>query len=128
MNLDDLFTEKTEVINLHVGQALFREGEPGDVMYVLITGTANIVVGGAVIEEAGPGALLGELALIDAAPRAATVVATTDCRLAPLNKEQFHTLIRGTPYFATEVMKVMADRLRRMDGRMAGGPGSAPAR
>jgi|SRR5512134_12838 CRP-like cAMP-binding protein len=128
MNPDDLFTEKTEVINLHVGQALFREGEPGDVMYVLITGTANIVVGGEVIEEAGPGALLGELALIDSAPRAATVVATTDCRLAPLNKEQFHTLIRGTPYFATEVMKVMADRLRRMDRRVAGGPGSAPAR
>jgi CRP-like cAMP-binding protein len=128
MNLDDLFTEKTEVINLHVGQTLFREGEPGDVMYVLITGTANIVVGGEVIEEAGSGALLGELALIDSAPRAATVVATTDCRLAPLNKEQFHTLIRGTPYFATEVMKVMADRLRRMDRRVAGEPGSAPAR
>jgi CRP-like cAMP-binding protein len=128
MNPDDLFTEKTEVINLGVGQTLFREGEPGDVMYVLITGTAKIVVAGEVIEEAGSGALLGELALIDSAPRAATVVATTDCRLAPLNKEQFHTLVRGTPYFATEVMKVMADRLRRMDRRVAGGPGSTPAR
>jgi len=128
MNPDDLFTEKTEVINLHVGQTLFREGEPGDMMYVLITGTANIVVGGEVIEEAGSGALLGELALIDSAPRAATVVATTDCRLAPLNKEQFHTLIRETPYFATEVMKVMADRLRHMDRRVVGKPGSAPAR
>ena len=128
MNPDDLFTERTEVINLHVGEALFREGEPGDVMYVLITGTVNVVVGGEVIEEAGSGALLGELALIDSAPRAATVVATTDCRLAPLNKEQFHTLIRETPYFATEVMKVMADRLRRMDRRMAGGPRSVRAR
>lgn len=128
MNPDDLFTEKTEVITLRVGQALFREGEPGNVMYVLITGTAKIVVGGEVIEEAAPGALLGELALIDAAPRAATVVASTDCRLAPLNKEQFHALIRGTPYFATEVMKVMADRLRRMDRRMGGGPRGTPAR
>jgi CRP/FNR family transcriptional regulator, cyclic AMP receptor protein len=128
MNPDDLFTEKTEVLNLHVGQALFREGEPGDVMYVLITGTANIVVDGEVIEEASSGALLGELALIDSAPRAATVVATTNCRLAPLNKEQFHTLIRETPYFATEVMKVMADRLRRMGRRMGGGPRGAPTR
>ncbi|MET1083746.1 MAG: cyclic nucleotide-binding domain-containing protein [Burkholderiales bacterium] len=128
MSPNNLFTEKTEVINLHAGQALFREGEPGDVMYVLITGTANIVVGGEVIEEAGSGALLGELALIDSAPRAATVVATTACRLAPLNKEQFHTLIRETPYFATEVMKVMADRLRRMDRRVAGGTRGAPAR
>ena len=40
MNPDDLFTEKTEVINLHVGQALFREGEPGDVMSIVVAGTA----------------------------------------------------------------------------------------
>ena len=128
MNPDNLFTEETQVINLHAGQALFREGEPGDVMYVLITGTANIVVGGEVIEKAGSGALLGELALIDSAPRAATVVAATDCRLVPLSKEQFHTLVRETPYFATEVMQVMADRLRRMDRRVASGPGKAAAR
>ena len=80
------------------------------------------------IEEARSGALLGELALVDSAPRAATVVAATDCRLAPLNKAQFHALIRETPYFATEVMKVMADRLRRMDRRMSGGPQGARAR
>jgi CRP/FNR family transcriptional regulator, cyclic AMP receptor protein len=119
MNLDKLFTQETEVIRLRVGQALFRAGEPGDVMYVLITGSADVLVGDEVIERAGPGALLGEMALIDAAPRAATVVATTDCRLVPLTKERFHVLIRGTPYFATEVMKVMADRLRRMDYRVA---------
>jgi len=129
MNPDKLFTEGTEVVALRVGQALFRLGEPGDVMYVLISGTADVLVGDdEVIERAGPGALLGELALIDAAPRAATVVATTDCRLIPLNKEQFHALIRGTPYFATEVMKVMADRLRRMDHRVASEPGRASTR
>ena len=67
--------------------------------------------------------------MIDAAPRAATVVATTDCRLVSVNKEQFHALIQGTPYFATEVMKVMADRLRRMDDRVAAtAPGTKPAR
>ena len=129
MNPDELFTERTKVLNVRAGQTLFREGEPGgDVMFVLVGGTADIRVGEEVIETAGPGAILGVLGLIDASPRAATVVATTDCRLAPLNKEQFHALIRGTPYFATEVMKVMADRLRRMDRRIAGGPRSAPVR
>jgi CRP-like cAMP-binding protein len=119
MNADELFTERTKVLNVPAGQALFREGEPGgDVMFVLVDGTADILVGETVVETAGPGAVLGELALIDASPRAATVVATTDCRLVPLNKEQFHELIRGTPFFATEVMKVMADRLRRMDRRV----------
>ena len=120
MNLDELFTEKTKVLNVSAGRTLFREGEPGDVMYVLVHGTANILVGETVVESAGPGAFLGELALIDASPRAATVVATTDCRLVPLTKEQFHELIRGTPFFATEVMKVMADRLRRIGRRVTG--------
>lgn len=97
-------------------------------MYVLISGSADVMVGDEVIESAGPGTFLGELALIDAAPRAATVVATADCRLVSLDQEQFHVLIRGTPYFATEVMKVMADRLRRMDCRRVGtGPTRKPA-
>lgn len=128
MDPDKLFAEGTEVLRLPAGQALFRAGDPGDVMYVLITGSANVLVGDEVIERAGPGTLLGEMALIDAAARAATVVATSECRLVSLNKEQFHALIRGTPYFATEVMKVMADRLRRMDHRVTKNPARKPVR
>jgi CRP-like cAMP-binding protein len=129
MNPDKLFTERTKVLNVPAGQTLSREGEPGgDVMFVLVRGTADILVGEAVIDSAGPEAFLGELALIDASPRAATVVATTDCRFVPMNREQFHESIWGTPFFATEVMRVMADRLRRMVRRVAGGPGSAPDR
>jgi CRP-like cAMP-binding protein len=125
MEPDKLFAEGTEVVRVAAGQTLFRAGDPGDAMYVLITGSADVLVGDEVIERAGPGSLLGELALIDAAPRAATVVATTECRLVSLNKEQFHALIRGTPYFATEVMRVMADRLRRMDRRVTNNPGKS---
>jgi CRP-like cAMP-binding protein len=105
-----------------------RAGDPGEEMYVLIGGAADVLVGDEVIERAGPGAFLGELALIDAAPRAASVVASTECRLVSVNKGQFHALIQGTPHFATEVMKVMADRLRRMDDRVAGTRGAEPAR
>lgn len=84
-------------------------------MYVLLEGFARIVVGNTVVDEAGPGALLGELALIDPGPRSATVVAVTDCVLVPIDLGRFHTLIQQTPPFATHVMKIMADRLRRTD-------------
>lgn len=67
-------------------------------------------------------------AQIDASPRAATVIAAADCRLVQLNKDKFHELVRGTPFFATEAMKVMADRLRRMDRRVAGGGGQETSR
>jgi CRP-like cAMP-binding protein len=118
MTIDDLFTDKTEVHSVRAGQALFRQGEPGDVMYVLITGTADILVGDKVIESAGAGEFLGEMALVDSGPRAATVIAATDCRLVPIDVERFHLLVREAPHFATEVMKTMARRLRKIDRKV----------
>lgn len=117
----DLFTQNTEVVTVRAGNALFRQGEPGDVMYVLITGTADILVGDKVIESAGPGEFLGEMALIDEGPRTATVMAASDCRLVPIDVERFHVLVRETPLFATEVMKTMARRLRKIDRKVEKG-------
>ena len=56
-------------------QLIFKEGEVGDVMYGVISGEVDIVIGGRVVEIAGPGSILGEMALIDGAPRSATVKA-----------------------------------------------------
>ena len=64
--------------------------------------------------------MLGEMALIDNSPRSATVKAKTDCTLAVINQKRFMTLIQQTPYFAIQVMSVLADRLRRCDVRHGG--------
>jgi CRP/FNR family transcriptional regulator, cyclic AMP receptor protein len=72
------------------------------------------MVGGLVVEDAGPGTLLGEMALIDNSPRTASVVAKTPCRFAQMDQRRFHFLVQRTPYFATHVMKALADRLRHM--------------
>jgi CRP-like cAMP-binding protein len=89
-------------------------------MYVLLEGRADIRVGNAVVEEAGTGALLGEMAMIEDSPRVATVVARTPCRLARIDRARFNYLIQQNPFFAIHVMKVLADRLRRMNERIAG--------
>jgi CRP/FNR family cyclic AMP-dependent transcriptional regulator len=115
MNLADLFRHETESISLAPGETLFSEGDEGDRMYILRSGSADILVGGRVMETADDGALLGEMALIDSAPRAATVVARTDCVLVPIDVRRFHFLIQQTPNFATHVMRVMAQRLRKTD-------------
>ena len=52
------------------------------------------------------------MALIDAARRSATVVAATDVKLIPVNEKQFLFLVSHTPYFALNVMRVLARRLR----------------
>jgi CRP/FNR family cyclic AMP-dependent transcriptional regulator len=121
MNLADLFRHDSGTLNIEPGDFLFREGEGGDKMYVLLEGTAEIVLGDLVVEAAGPGALLGEMALIDDNPRTASVVAKTPCRLAQVDRRRFHFLVQQTPHFATHVMKTLADRLRHMNTMAAAG-------
>jgi CRP-like cAMP-binding protein len=118
MNLADLFQHDTDVVRVRAGEPIFRAGDAGTAMYVVLRGSADVLVGATVVETAGVGALLGEMALVDAGPRSATVIARDDCTLAAVDVARFDALIRQTPHFARHVMKVMADRLRRMDQRL----------
>jgi CRP/FNR family transcriptional regulator, cyclic AMP receptor protein len=115
MNLAELFHLESDLIVIPGGDYLFRTGDSHDRMYVLLDGTAHVIVGGKVVEEAKSGALLGEMALIDHAPRAACVMAVSECRFVPIDERRFHFLIIQTPKFATHVMRIMAERLRAMN-------------
>jgi CRP-like cAMP-binding protein len=100
------------------GQQIFREGQPGDVMYIVVEGNVDILVGDKIVETVGPGGILGEMALIDNKARSATAIAKTDCKLMPINKTHFVFLVQETPYFALQVMKTMTDRLRYMNTKL----------
>ena len=63
--------------------------------------------------------IFGEMALIDDEPRSATVIARTDCRLLEVDRRRFEFMVSETPYFALAVMRVMADRLRKANARIA---------
>lgn len=97
------------------GAVLFREGDAVGPMYVLLEGAARILVAGHVVEMAGPGTLLGEMALVDDMPRSATVVAIATCRVLPIGRAEFDLLVREKPEFARHVMQVLVHRLRRMN-------------
>lgn len=115
MNLADLFSHETDLLSLKAGQTLFKAGEAGTMMYVLKSGSMDILVGEKVVETAGPGALIGEMALIDKGPRAATAIAHADCELVAIDLRRFLFLVQQTPNFSIHVMHVMADRLRNID-------------
>jgi CRP/FNR family cyclic AMP-dependent transcriptional regulator len=115
MNPAELFSRDDDPVRLATGQTLFREGETGDCMYVLLEGSADVFVGEILVESATPGALLGVMALVESSARTATVVATMPARLAKINERRFHFLVQQTPYFATHVMKVLAERLPHMN-------------
>jgi CRP/FNR family cyclic AMP-dependent transcriptional regulator len=115
MNPAELFHHDTAALQLAPGDFLFREGDKGEKMYALLEGEMEILIGDFVLETAGPGALIGEMALIDDSPRTASAVAKTSCRLAEIDRRRFHFLVQQTPHFATHVMKTLADRLRHMN-------------
>ncbi|MFA6920541.1 MAG: cyclic nucleotide-binding domain-containing protein [Gallionella sp.] len=115
MNLAELFRHETEVKALSAGDALFTEGDQGDLMYVLMSGEVEIIVHERVMETAQAGALLGEMAMIEDSTRSATVIARSDCTFLPIERKRFNFLIQQTPNFALHVMRVIANRLRRAD-------------
>ena len=124
MNPANLFSHDTDTTNLAPGETLFSEGESGDCMYVLLEGSVDVLVGGKIVEHSERGAILGELALIDQSPRTATIVAKDFAKLAKVDERRFNFLISQNAFFATHVMKVMADRLRHMNKLQAGAANS----
>jgi CRP-like cAMP-binding protein len=108
----NLFKSSPDAYEVEAGSALFTEGELGDVMYAVIEGRIDVTLGGQVVEQVGPGGILGELALIDASPRAATATADVRSRVTRVDQKHFMFLVQEHPTFAIQVMAVMADRLR----------------
>lgn len=118
MNPADLFRHEKETVNLAPGDVLFRAGEAGHDMYVVLEGVLEVRVGDKVVESASAGAMLGEMALIDDSTRTATVVATAPSKLVPINLRRFHFLVQQNPFFASHVMKIMVERIRQMNQRL----------
>jgi CRP-like cAMP-binding protein len=109
----ELFRKAKERRSFTVGQTIFKEGEPGDVMYVVEEGEVDILRSGRPIETIAPGGIFGEMAIIDNSPRSATAVAKSDCTLLPVDETTFTIYVQHAPFFALEVMRTMAERLRR---------------
>lgn len=111
----ELFSHNAETQHVTAGDYLFREGERGGLLYVLNTGTAEVQVGERVVERLEHGSIVGEMSLVSPAPHSASVRATSDCEFVAFDEKRFHFLVQQTPFFATRVMRVMAERLRATD-------------
>ncbi|MEK7875280.1 MAG: cyclic nucleotide-binding domain-containing protein [Pseudomonadota bacterium] len=97
---------------------IMTAGETGLHMYVVLEGRVAVSVQDKVVERIGPGGVLGEMALIDNSPRAASAVAETDCALLPVSRNDFLALIKKNPSFAVSLLKTLADRLRFMTSHL----------
>ena len=110
-----LFQHADGGVTFAAGQVIFSEGEPGTVMYGVQGGSVALIVNGTTVEIVRPGGIFGELALLDNEPRTATAVAEIDATLVPVDQARFMLMVRQTPFFAMDVMRLLARRLRETD-------------
>jgi CRP/FNR family cyclic AMP-dependent transcriptional regulator len=115
----------TEIVRLRSGNFLFREGDEGDALYIVKSGTLRIMNGSIVYETVRAGGIVGEMALVDRGmPRSASVIAATSAELIKIDVPKFLALIASAPDFALTVMGVMARRIRIMNSRYRPNPSS----
>ena len=99
-------------LQVESGRVLMSQGDAGQEAFVIEEGAAEVVRDGQLLATVGPGSYVGELALIDAGPRSATVTATTPMRVLVIGTREFSTLLDEVPGLARRVLVSTARRLR----------------
>ena len=112
MAILNLFKFVKEQVSFPAGHVIFTEDETGEIAYVILEGEVDLSFKGHLLETVTSGGLIGEMALIDNQTRSATATAKTDMKAVAIDRNRFVFMVQETPWFALEVMKVMAERLR----------------
>jgi CRP-like cAMP-binding protein len=120
LDAEKYFRNSTNITELGAGETLFSQGDTGETMYAILEGELEIQVDGTAVDRVSRGRLLGETAIIESAPRSATVVALVPTRLAVVDRSRFLFMVHEAPTFALDVMREMAERLRHARGGAAG--------
>src|SRR5437867_8646599 len=94
------------------GSTLAKEGQSGVGFFLILDGTAGVMVGNRARTKLGPGDFFGEISLLDGGPRTATVTAETEVTTLGLTPWDFKRLVESSPAIASKMLKVMAQRLR----------------
>ncbi|TEU00421.1 MAG: cyclic nucleotide-binding domain-containing protein [Candidatus Stahlbacteria bacterium] len=97
------------------GTPLIKEGEWGDEVYILKTGSVVVIKKGQVLAELTSGDIIGEMSPLEKKPRSATVVATENIELFETNKDSFFNLLKTKPMLAIGLLKTLSGRIRKMD-------------
>jgi CRP-like cAMP-binding protein len=99
-------------LSVEPGTMLCQEGAPGDAMFIIVNGEADILKGTALMAQLGPGEMFGEMALLTGEERSASVIARTPMQLYELDKVDFDAMLTRSPHLASGLSRILARRLR----------------
>lgn len=120
----DALLSQIQLLQLDVGEILYRQGEAGEDMHIVLTGRLEVRVdseegGHRILAHPQPGDVVGEIALLAGSPRAATVVAARDTTLGALPRSALEALVTDDPTIFSRVARMIISRLSGTQGHIA---------
>jgi len=112
--------QQTDEVDVSSGKELTREGEFGQEFFVIIDGTAEVLLGDSPIAELGPGEFFGEMALVDEERRTATVRAISPMRVLVMTRQSFRDMDRAMPQIHEAVAEAIKERRAALQAVAAG--------
>ena len=115
---------RLEMLTLPRGRVIFNEGEPGDSLYIVLSGKIKLSRRAPdgrenVLAVMGPSDQFGELSVFDPGPRTATATAVTDVKLARMPQSVLRPWLEAHPEIGERLLHVLARRLRRTNDALA---------
>lgn len=114
-----LLEQLLQECNFDIGDILFQEDEAGDAMYIILSGKVVVLKGRfdspTILGYRGAGEIVGEMALLENAPRSASVIALEPLRMLRISRENFTRLINSHPSIGMNIMATLSARLRGSD-------------
>lgn len=102
-------------ITMTAGSLVVDQGQTGREAFVVLDGTVAIKRNGRKVASLGPGAIVGELSLLDHGPRTATAVCETDCSLFVISQRHFLGVLDDVPTIGHKLLASLAGRIRELD-------------
>ena len=100
------------------GTAIFHQGEEGNVMFIIVNGHVRVIrsVNGSdqTLAQRGPGEFVGEMAILESAPRSATLLTQDEVRMLAIDGDTFKQILRERPEVSLAVLSSVSRRLREM--------------
>jgi CRP-like cAMP-binding protein len=102
------------------GTSIFREGDYGDCLYIIIGGSVRIHKGGRELAVLNRLQTVGEMAVLDGSPRSASAVALEDTTMIKVDREQFLDVMRSSPEIMQGIIRLLLTRLREANEKLSG--------
>ena len=121
--LKRLLAGQATEITLTQGQVLFEQGDVGDALFVIVSGTVEFSILSSTgrklsLDIMRPGDIFGEIALFDPGPRTATAIACEPCRVRRVRNRDVLDQIRQHPDLATDMIRLAGQRMRWMNSQL----------